>query len=69
MEIAKAIEILCDLQAGIIPPDPQDMFDAIKMGEDACKRVQIMRHEVYPGSFRLLKNEDEIRRYVPDVRD
>jgi len=69
MEIAKAIEILCDLQAGIIPPAPQDMFSAIKMGEDACKRIQLMRESSDPALSVPLKNEDEIQRYVPDPRD
>lgn len=69
MEIAKAIEILCDLQAGIIPPDQHDMFDALALGERACKRILFMREKHTPEAWVRLRGEGETVRYAPDVRD
>ena len=69
MTIEKAIEILCDLQTGVIPPDPHDMFDALSLGEQACRRIVYMREADIAQAHQYFKGERELQRFVPDVRD
>ena len=57
MKIEKAIEILTHLSLGYNLSSPQEHNDAVKLGIEALKELEVLRDTALFGNWKLLPGE------------